>query len=204
MRTTFKRTVAFMLSMLMVLSVCSTALVVYAVEGWPPADSTIDYVSLGASNTNGYGHRGYLPGEVTEDPLAATKADLNVYGYGRAPENAYPAKIAKALELSTGKEVNLHQLAISSMRTEELRVLLDNEYYGDEYTEWRFTGGQKWFEIALDGGIESLRDAYQSAIKEAELVTIDIGWNNFGVYAFNNLKVIVESTTTWGNMWLKT
>ena len=197
MRTTFKRTVAFMLSMLMVLSVCSTALVVYAVEGWPPADSTIDYVSLGASNTNGYGHRGYLPGEVTEDPLAATKADLNVYGYGRAPENAYPAKIAKALELSTGKEVNLHQLAISSMRTEELRVLLDNEYYGDEYTEWRFTGGQKWFEIALDGGIESLRDAYQSAIKEAELVTIDIGWNNFGVYAFNNLKVILSDGRYW-------
>ena len=36
-------------------------------------DGTIHYVSLGASNTNGYGHRGYLPDDVTEDPLAASK-----------------------------------------------------------------------------------------------------------------------------------
>ena len=33
------------------------------------ADKELDYVSLGASNTNGYGHLGYLPPEVSEDPL---------------------------------------------------------------------------------------------------------------------------------------
>ena len=160
-------------------------------------DTTIDYVSLGASNTNGYGHVGYLPPEVTEDPLAASKANLNDYGYDRAPAAAYPAQIADALNKLTGKTVNLHQLAISSMRTEELRMLLDNEYYGDAYTEWRFTGGAKWFEKALPGGLDALREAYQNAIRDAEIITVDIGWNNFGVYAFNNIKTILADGNYW-------
>ena len=68
-------------------------------------DNTINYVSFGASNTNGYGIRGYLPEEVTADPLAADKSKLNVYGYERAPETAYPAQIVAALENATGKTV---------------------------------------------------------------------------------------------------
>ena len=85
------------------------------------SEETIKYVSLGASNTNGYGIRGYLPGAVTEDPLAAAKSPLNVYGYQMAPETAYPAQIADELEKMTGKTVELDQLAISSMRVEEVR-----------------------------------------------------------------------------------
>ena len=198
-----KQIVTKIISMVMVfammLSACATTVCAVAEADFDTGnDGIYDYVSIGASNTNGYGHEGYLPDDVNKDPLAASKADMNVYGYGRAPENAYPAQIAKALKTQLGVgEVNLHQLAISSMRVEELRVLLDNDYYGDEYTEWRFTGGQKWFEIALDGGIGSLRDAYQDSVKDAELITIDMGWNNFGVYAFNNIKTILADGNYW-------
>ena len=172
-----------------------------AVEMYELAESSVepeifDYVSIGASNTNGYGHRGYLPGSVTEDPLAATKATLNTYGYKSAPANAYPSLIAKELDKKYDV-VNLHQLAISSMRVEELRVLLDNDYYGDAYTEWRFTGGQNWFGIAEPGGLSELRKEYQKQIKNAELITIDMGWNNFGVYAFNNIKTILADGAYW-------
>ena len=69
-------------------------------------DDKIHYVSLGASNTNGYGIRGYLPAEVTEDPLVANKANMNVYGYEKAPVAAYPYQVAQALESATGVAVD--------------------------------------------------------------------------------------------------
>lgn len=149
---------------------------------------TINYVSLGASNVNGYGLDGYFTAEaiaeVNAEPLAnktAVKMSGNVYGYDRHPAESYPSLIADYLA-SEGDTVNHHQLAISSMRVEELRVLLDNTYDGDEYTEWRFTDGQNWFNNALPGGLNALRADYQTKIADADLVTVDIGANNFGVF----------------------
>ncbi len=171
-----------------------------------------DYVSLGASNTNGYGHLGYLPPAVSEDPLAASKADMNVYGYGMAPENSYPVKIQNALQNVFGSDVtvNLNQLAISSMRVEEVLFLLDESYEGDAYLDWRFydleeyprtpeQGG--WFNIAEPGGLEVLRKAYADYIANAELITFDLGWNNFGVFAFNNIKAILANEEYESGYW---
>lgn len=152
-------------------------------------DGVINYVSLGASQTNGYGLRYYLDEEVYENPAEFDKATANVYGYQRTPEGAYPYQVKKTLEKETGKAVELDQLAISSMRAEELHMLLDNEYYGDEYTAWRFydENGNGWFAQAEEGGLSALRKAYQDAIANADLITVDIGVNNFGVYAINQL-----------------
>ena len=186
-----RRVLSIMLVLAMIVSLVPAT--IFAADSEEP----IKYVSLGASNTNGYGLRGYLPGSVTEDPLAADKTTLNVYGYQMAPEAAYPAQIAKELEKMTGKPVQLDQLAISSMRVEEVRYLVDETYTADEYMNWRFTGGQKWFEIAEKGGVAKLREAYQTALAEADYITMDIGWNNFGVYAFNNIKVILADGRFW-------
>ena len=200
------------LSLVMVLALLlgssATTISAVAAADFSHEETVIDYVSIGASNTNGYGHLGYLPEEVSEDPLAASKADLNDFGYMRAPANAYPSKIATALQAYTGKDVNLSQLAISSMRVEELRILLDDSYAGDAYTDWRFydvpgvdryysdgsvmpgSSTHNWFGRA--GGLESVRNDYRTAIANAEYITIDMGWNNFGVYAFNNIKTILS------------
>ena len=148
-------------------------------------DGVINYVSFGASNTNGFGLKGYVPDEVYENPVL--KFAHNVYGYKMTPEKAYPTLIAKALEEKTGMDVHLDQLAISSMRAEELHILLDNEYYGDAYTQWRFTGGEKWFHIAEPGGLDALRKVYQDAVRDADFITVDIGTNNFGVYLSNRI-----------------
>ena len=160
-------------------------------------NQALHYVSLGASNTNGYGLDGYLPPEVYEDPLAASKENLNVYGYLRNPAEAYPAQVAEALKQATGREVELHQLALSSMRVEEVLYLLDETYTPDAYMNWRFTGGQGWFEIAEPGGVPALREAYRSFIANADVITVDLGWNNFGVYAFNNIKTILADGRFW-------
>jgi hypothetical protein len=153
----------------------------------------LHYVSLGASNTNGYGHHGYLDHEIYEDPLAANKSQMNDYGYDKAPANAYPTLIKDELMQLTGRDVELHQLAISSMRVEEVLWLLDDTYEPDEYMEWRFTGGKSWFDMAhKTGGREALRAEYRDYIANADVITVDLGWNNFGVYAFNNTMTILK------------
>lgn len=145
----------------------------------------INYVSLGASNTNGFGLEGYLPDEQYGNPV--NKNDGTVYGYMMEPEMAYPTLVADRLEQLTGKKVVLNQLAISSMRAEELHVLLDNNYYGDKYTEWRFTSGHNWFNKAHPDGLDGLRKEYQDFVANADYITVDIGANNFGVYASNRI-----------------
>ena len=94
-----------LLVVILVASTCSTAFAIEIKDG--NDDGKINLVTLGASNTNGYGIRGYLPASVTEDPLAADKSKLNVYGYERAPETAYPAQVAAMLEETTGAGVDI-------------------------------------------------------------------------------------------------
>ncbi len=149
-------------------------------------DGKIDYVSLGASNVNGYGLNGYLPEGVT----AENKNTSNVYGYNRCPEGSYTDLVRDYIE-SLGKSVDMHQMAISSMRAEELRVLLDENYLGDAYTAWRFykqVNGVEygWFAQA-NGSLAATREAYKTAITNADFISLDIGLNNFGVYLSNEI-----------------
>ncbi len=158
-------------------------------------DGAITYVSLGASNVNGFGLQGYLPEGVS----SANYNDKNVYGYERSPNGSYPVLVQEYLKQKSGKSVTLEQLAISSMRVEELRVLLDETYEGDSYTRWRFTGGQNWFEKAEGGGLDALRSAYQEAIEKADFITLDIGLNNFGVYLSNEIEALEHPGNSFGN-----
>ncbi len=146
-------------------------------------DGKLDYVSFGASNVNGYGLQGYLPEGITAD----NKADANVFGFDRCPEGSYPDLVRDHFE-EHGILVDMHQLAISSMRAEELHILLDDNYDGDAYSAWRFTGGgrEEWF-ITACGSVAAAREAYQTAVKNADLITVDIGVNNFGVYLSNEI-----------------
>ena len=141
-----KRIVALLLALVLVVPMLPIS--TFAAE----EEKTINYVSFGASNTNGYGLSGYLP----EGTTAANKADANVFGYQKMPEGSYPYLIAAAINEALGGTVigdghtdnlkedqpfsNVHvdQLAMSSMRAEELRFLLDETYPGDKYTDWRF------------------------------------------------------------------
>ncbi len=197
----FKKLTKSVFSLLMVsvmlLSVCSPVIsAVGDIEHLHKdnaGEGKLHYVSLGASNTNGYGHHGYLDDEIYEDPLAASKANMNDYGYDKSPTNAYPALIKDALAEKTGREVELHQLAISSMRVEEVLWLLDDTYTPDEYMNWRFTGGKSWFDMAhKEGGRDALRVEYRDYISNADVITVDLGWNNFGVYAFNNIMTVIK------------
>ena len=184
-----KRMTRTLLSLLLVFSMM-LGFVVIPANAAGTDKTSFNYVSLGASNTNGYGMRGY----ITEAELNAmlsgqvSKDEVNVYGYQRTPEGAYPDLIRDHYAGIYGaNNVTVNQLAISSMRVEELRVLLDDNYMGDDYTSWRFTGSDGWFKSAEPGGLPALREAYKESITNADLITVDIGWNNFGVYVCNQL-----------------
>ena len=205
----FRSGVAMLLVLCMVAGfVPSAAFAVEVKDG--NDDGIINYVSFGASNVNGFGVEGYidLGGKTIEDILANPDLiqNVNVYGYQRMPEDSYPYLVAAALNEAAGgtvkntaydgnaanapfTKVKVNQLGISSMRMEELSYLLGT-FEGDSYTEWRFHDvngdgkGGDWFDKAygVDDSFEDLRNAYVKAIEEADVITMDMGMNNFGVY----------------------
>ena len=156
------------------------------------------WLSMATSYYTGHRHDFHASGynshcvEVTLLPMRDKQINISFGCYGGRASSDVGDDM-----MMMGIPVELNQLAISSMRVEEMRVLLDNDYYGDAYTEWRFTGGQNWFGIAHKDGIAGLRDEYQTYIKNADLITVDMGWNNFGVYAFNNIKTILSDGKYW-------
>ena len=124
------KAISVALVVFMLVSVCAPAIM-----AMPKAEDKPIYVSLGASNVNGYGMRGYIPGENIMEEIALNpwlKNEVNVYGCTSNTPDSYPVLVAEAL----GAE--LIQLAMSSMRAEEVRFLLDDSYNGDSYTDWRF------------------------------------------------------------------
>lgn len=161
-------------------------------------DGTLHYVSLGGSNTNGYGHAGFLPESFYNDPVASENVNISTLGYLSAPDTSYPVLVKNALAQKTGREVELHQLAMSLMRVEEVLYLLDESFESDSYMNSYFTNGTDgWVNVAGQGGIPALRQAYVDYVSNADVISVDLGWNNFSVHALNNIKTILATGDYW-------
>ncbi|MBE6539753.1 MAG: hypothetical protein E7674_03330 [Ruminococcaceae bacterium] len=203
---TIRSASAFLLVAALFLGVCGSPIAL-ALESLPEdiiagldkdGNEKINYVALGDSMTNGYGHAGYYL--VLQKHLAENhdeNTDLckdpsqqgngldegspsggcpffygdyaedtrymdwgNNYGYlSNAPE-AYPTKLAGMLAEATGKTVNQLNMAISGMRAEELRFILDPSYIGDGYTGKFFRN-----DASITGSSEArLHNARQNAL----------------------------------------
>ncbi len=172
---------------LAVLLAITQAVPVFAADPTGEETETFNYVSIGASNTNGYGLYKYFDKNAYEHPAAQNFRDY--IRINHAVEGSYPTLVRDWLKEKTGKNVSLSQLAGSGMRSHELRLLLDETYYGDRFTELRFyntyyegdgTGGKPekpWF-----GNKDSLakyRSLYKESIEAADFISIDIGENDF-------------------------
>lgn len=147
-----------------------------------------NYVSLGDSMTNGYGLDGYYYNKV------------NVWGFLQEAPNAYPSKVAEHYGW------NLTQLALSGFRAEEVHYLLEygseNAYPGDDYTHraglQRFDDDdikENWPDYA---GIENMSKLFQNSIKEADVVSIQLGTNNFGTFMTQRLCWHLTNMTGFG------
>ena len=200
MKHTAKRLLMSCLSMLLVLSLVLSLSPAILAAG--PAtsgvkdvngDGKITYVSFGDSVTNGYGMDGYRYEDGT-----------NVLGFRREVEDAYPAMIAKALG------ADLEQMAISGFRMDELHWMLDDDYVADSYhtsafENWNRKAVQRLiqkdeafaakYKSQFDGTTASadkiIMTEYRNAVKNADLITIDLGTNNFGTFVTNTIQEIL-------------
>ena len=123
-----------------------------------------NYVSLGASNVNGYGLHGYNFEGVYEAPFEKNVG--NRYGYKMDTPGAYPTLIKEELEKTYN--VNYDLIAMSSLRAEELHLLLNNDYWGDSYTDiwfydtngdgnssnWSYNAGLYEWQLRAEAGLE--------------------------------------------------
>lgn len=87
---------------------------------------------------------------------------------------AYPQLVGDALAMADDDfdDDKVGNYAINGMRVEELLMLVDDNYNGDEYTADRFGTAD----------IAALREAYRDDIANAELITINVGINNLVTY----------------------
>ncbi len=197
------------LSMLLVLCmVCSLPLTALAADSTPKpgvsgvsdvnGDGIITYVSFGDSVTNGYGMEGYRFDDGT-----------NVFGFRREPAASYPALIRNYLT-EKGFKVDLEQMAISGFRMDELHWMLCDDYVADSYHDdffatWNRTVVNRLMSkdadfkaqhsSAYDGSVASankiIMTEYRNAVKNADLITIDLGTNNFGTFVTNTIQEIL-------------
>jgi len=166
-------------------SVVSMVLVLCMVLGFCPvsaraAEDTLKYVSLGDSMTNGYCLEGY---DVYGD----------VYGYLTVVPEAYPAKFSAWLEEYTGKNVELTQLAISRMRSQDVCYLLtygsENQFPEDDYIRNWLHGlaESEDMENIYPGasGIGTMAKKFQDSVNAADIISVSLGNNDFGTFLTN-------------------
>jgi len=155
---------------------------------------TINYVSLGDSFTSGYGLRGSYPAAAYENPtkenLDKVLVGMQVLGFDVDVPNSYPSVINAKLK-SMGYTVNFKPYSQSAMRAYDLRLILDEDFSEDGYTrEWYTYKGAPWTTYVNSSGktgIEGLREDYRIALAEADLITYDLGKNDFFNCALNNI-----------------
>lgn len=134
-----------------------------------------DSITAGV-NTQDYYHYYNADGTYTAsasiDWDAIAKADHWDNGDARRVEGTYPALVEDYI---TANKVN--HMSHIGYRTDELRILLDDEYYGDDLTPTLLNFLGATYGISLDGWIEN-RTAYQQAATDADIITLGIGSND--------------------------
>ena len=119
---------------------------------------------------------------LNEEPkygyIALGDAMTNGVGLNDPKTEAYYAKVAKAL----GMENDYKKHANNRYRVEELRYLLDSEYAGDGYTQSIL-------------GLSGVRNAgyVKTWVKNAEVITVNVGINNFSTYLIEQMVYYVEN-----------
>ena len=171
-----------------------------------------NYVTLGDSMTTGFGFDDYY---VDDDPVALIKdvdyrdedGHKNVRGFLNLAKDSYPAVIAKYLtEKYPTKDVQVTPLATNALRVDDIYYELsgtDNtdSFYNGIHSENNNGGWNAIFaERARDKGYttetdnnKAVTEVYQNAIKDADLITLCAGFNNFGFFLSGKIGEFVEA-----------
>ena len=136
--------------------------------------------------------------------------------------HAYPSLLKDDLETKKGYSVNFVNLVTEGMRIDELRCVLDEAFYatamqkgkaGDTYLKTHVDEFGWWFDqnlatVISDGyapemvsddsfagvlGLNVMNKVFTDAIRDADVITLDAGTNNFGTYLSYRLQAIMSN-----------
>ena len=150
-----KKLLAALMSLTLVLSCCSIAASAAERSKYPV------YTALGDSASSGFG----LPDYAQYQSLVV---------YGKRIKGSYADLLAESLGCS-----KVYPYGVSGIRSSELRYLLDNTYHGD-YIMDRDMPTMSNGMITRDI-LKPKRSEYQEAVREADLITLDIGFDDIWV-----------------------
>lgn len=119
------------------------------------------YTALGDSASSGFGLKDYY----RHNELVLF--DMRIKG-------SYPDIIAKDLKVK-----KLNPLGVSGIRTSDLHFLLDSNYSADYITKHDMAMLSENF--ITEDHLDELRPRYQHAVKESDLITLDIGFDDIWV-----------------------
>lgn len=123
-----------------------------------------------AAVTEGKQYRDYKVYTLLGDSVASGYDDVEKNSTScqfKYKENGYAARVAKALG------VKLNSMACPAVRTVEMRYLLEDDYPKDDYM---------FYGIAYDWEREGFKEEFRDAIREADLITLGIGGNDYLTY----------------------
>ena len=123
-----------------------------------------------AAATEGKQYRDYKVYTLLGDSVASGYDDIEKSSSScqfKYKENGYGAKVAKALG------VKINSMACPAVRTVEMRYLLEDDYPQDDYM---------FYGIGYDWQREGFKEEYRNAIREADLITLGIGGNDYLTY----------------------
>ena len=181
---------AVVVAAIMLLCAVSPMVSVFEDKNTLSAESADDVtiVSLGDSMVNGFGLSGYYP-----------EGDANYYGFLEQDTSAFPSLIRDWF-VDNGYDVELHQLAISGVRSTDLRALLDPGFEGDEYTKEIMSdksGIKDVYNFATaigytgDDPESALREYFTEKIAIADYITYNFHYD-FGKYITEAIMGFVE------------
>ncbi len=133
------------------------------------------YTVLGDSIPGGFGLSTY-PYSTPDGPDIVDGVVVGLND-GTLVVNSFPEIVSKAIGAET-----TNSLSRSGMRSTELRMMLDENYKGDDYTELLVATN---LGMDMDAFLAS-RQQYVDSVKKADLITINIGSNDLMLKAMHN------------------
>jgi|GEM_PF-6562764 len=169
-----KRVLALVLAFFMVISIVP-------VSGFKAEAASKDpeyhyYTTMGTSITAGYG---MVP--------SSWGSGSGSTGKGRIFDNGtYPELLANSLNIDDGYDGGREGL-----RAHEFRVILEDDFHGDDFTE-EWSGAICSYDEAA---LKKLTKEYREAIKKSDLVSIELGMNEIFSLSIQKMKKFIAAQT---------
>lgn len=163
-----KKGIALIICLTMCVGLCSS---------FAFADEKVSYLAIGDSTAQGYYTDGFVFGEM----------GLGDY----SSPNSYPFLFRDYLAARADGDVTFYQYTLQGMRPNELYAILAPEAaapYMDGFCKRHISNFNTAFKNVYGTDVYS---AYKNAVETADIITYDLGLNNFGTYLANRFMAML-------------